>query len=159
LSGAIALAQKSRFDFQNWALSLIDAAPERATAEDPNKSNRGRDEGVDGWLKFPSAVAGHAELIVVQVKSGSVGIKDIREFRDVINSKKAAMGIFITLRRLTSEMDKEIIKTGLYVQKQFNIEYQKIQIVTIEDLLSKKYPRIPPTLPPYEKAHLPKKSF
>lgn len=96
MGGAIALAQKSRYDFQNWALSLIDAAPEYPTPEDPKKSRRGRDAGVDGWLKFPSAIPGHAELIIVQVKSGKVGVDDIREFRDVMNSRSAVMGIFIT---------------------------------------------------------------
>ena len=72
LSGAIALAQKSRYDFQNWVLSLIRAAPERSIAEDPRKTRKGSDEGVDGWMNFPSSVEGHAELIIVQVKSGKV---------------------------------------------------------------------------------------
>ena len=55
MSGAIALAQKSRYDFQNCALSLIRAAPERSTAEDP-ETRRGAHAGVDGWLNFPSSV-------------------------------------------------------------------------------------------------------
>lgn len=158
MGGAITLAQKSRFDFQNWALSLIDAAPEHATPEHPKKSRRGRDEGVDGWLKFPSVIPGHAELIIVQVKSGKVGVDDIREFRDVMNSRNATMGIFITLRPPTLEMIKEVNKSGLYNQKQFNLEYPKIQIVTIEDLLAKKYPRVPPTIPLLKEAQLAKRA-
>jgi hypothetical protein len=38
------------------------------------------------------------------------------------------------------------------------MEYPKIQIATIEDLLEKKYPRIPPTLPPFEEAQLAKRT-
>ena len=69
------------------------------------------------------------------------------------------MGIFITLRQPTSEMVKEVNKSGLYVQRQFKIEYPKVQIITIEDLLAKKYPRIPPTLPPFEEAPLTKRAL
>jgi site-specific DNA-methyltransferase (adenine-specific) len=153
VSGAIALAQKSRYDFQNRALSLIRAAPERSIAEDPRKSRRGRDQGVDGWLNFPSSLDGHAELTIVLVKSRIVGVKDIREFRDVMNTTNAVMGIFITLNQPTSEM-KEVNKSGIICLETIQIEYLKIQIVTIEDLLPKKYPRVPPTLPQFQEAPL-----
>jgi restriction endonuclease Mrr len=37
-------------------------------------------------------------------KSGNVGVKDIREFRDVLQKKKAAIGLFITLEESTRDM-------------------------------------------------------
>ena len=88
LGAAIELA-KDRYQFQWWALSLIGARPVGATATKPSVGRKGADEGVDGWLRFADVSEGHVEKIVVQVKSGHVGVKDIRELRDVINRQKA----------------------------------------------------------------------
>ncbi|MGH9974361.1 MAG: hypothetical protein ACRD8Z_00785 [Nitrososphaeraceae archaeon] len=62
------------------------------------------------------------------------------EFRDVINNRNAAMGIFITLFPPASEMVKEVNKTEPDIHEQFKIEYPKLQIITIKELLSKKLP-------------------
>lgn len=150
LVGAKALAASDRFEFQCWAVSLIGAAPEGSTLQNPKKGKKGRDEGIDGWLKFPSVKDGHTETILVQVKSGNIGVKDIREFRDVVNYRRAAMGIFITLQDPTSEMVKEVKRTEPYIQQPFNIEYPKLQIVTIQQLIDQRNKlrlQMPSTLP------------
>ncbi|MEX2314632.1 MAG: site-specific DNA-methyltransferase, partial [Thermomicrobiales bacterium] len=53
LAGAEALAQLNRYDFQNWALTLIKARP---IAEDgQGKSKKGADRGIDGVVSFLGA--------------------------------------------------------------------------------------------------------
>lgn len=79
------------------------------------------------------------------MKSGHVGVKDIRELRDTISRQKAAIGIFITLEEPTSEMIKEVKATDPYVAESLNTEFPKIQILTIKELLDDVKPNIPQT--------------
>ena len=154
LVGAIALANQDRLNFQNWALSLIDARPTGSTLDNPKKSKAGADLGIDGKLTFRSGENGDIQDIIVQVKSGKVDVTHIREFRDVV-SNSAAMGVFITLQPPTGPMTKLAQETEPYILKSFGTdhEYQKIQIITIEELLDKdkrnrlKLPQILPSFP------------
>ncbi len=158
LGAAKALAQDSsnnpnrRYQFQWWTLSLIEARPVGATAANPKEGKKGPDAGVDGWLRFIDKSEGHYEKIVVQVKSGHVGVKDIRELRDVVTMHKAAMGIFLTLEEPTSEMVKEVKATDPYVSPLWKHEYPRIQIITIAELLNGKKPNVPPTVSPFQEA-------
>ncbi|MFQ5888226.1 MAG: DNA methyltransferase, partial [Candidatus Hydrothermarchaeales archaeon] len=130
LSGARALAQQNRYQFQWWALSLVKARP-------VDQKKKGADRGIDGvkyinitpWLKKPEAMK-----IVVQVKSGRVSVRDIREFKTVVDNAKAEMGAFLTLNNPTSPMVQEALTAGYY--KPLNVKYPKVQILTIEDLLN-----------------------
>jgi len=88
----------------------------------------------------------------VQVKSGHVGVKDIRELRDVVSRQKAALGLFVTLEEPTSEMVKEVKATSPYVSPRWNREYPKIQVLTVEELLRGKKPDMPPALSPFQEA-------
>lgn len=151
LGAAIALA-KNRYQFQWWALFLIGARPVGSTETKPREGKKGADEGVDGWLRFVDRAEGHYEKIVVQVKSGHVGVKDIRELRDVVTKQKAALGIFLTLEEPTSEMIKEVKATDPYVSPLWKHEYPKIQILTIEQLLKGERPKTPPTVSLFQDA-------
>src|SRR5215210_580643 len=62
-ASAEALALQDRYQFQWWALSLIDARP----AQDKKK---GKDSGIDGLIRFLEREGEPARNIVVQVKSG-----------------------------------------------------------------------------------------
>jgi len=135
---------KDRYQFQWWALSLIGARPVGSTSSSPRVGRKGADEGIDGWLRFPISES-QVERIVVQVKSGHVGMKDIRELRDVVQRQGAVMGLFITLEEPTDEMVKEVKATDPYIAPNWNHEYPKIQILTIEQLLHNARPDIPPT--------------
>jgi len=151
LGAAKALAE-NRYQFQWWALSLISARPVGSTPSKPTEGKKGRDEGVDGWLRFAGVGEGQIERIVVQVKSGHVGVGDIRELRDVVVKQKAAIGLFVTLEEPTSEMTKEAKATDPYIAKKWNREYPKIQILTIDGLLKGKKPDMPPTVSPFQEA-------
>ena len=146
IDGVRELAQRDRYQFQWWALNLIENAhPSRASASKPKEGKKGADEGVDGWIRFADKAEGHYEKIVIQVKSGHVSVKDIRELRDVVNRNNAAIGLFVTLEEPTSEMIKEIKATNPYISPLWKHEYPKIQILTIEQLLKGVKPDIPST--------------
>jgi len=146
LAGAVALSKKDRYQFQWWVVSLVGARPYGSTTSNPKEGKKGADEGIDGWMKFHDGEEGNVETVIVQVKSGGVGAKDIRELRDRLQAKRAALGLFITLEAPTSEMTKEARTTDPYVSPIWNQQYPKIQILTIEDLLNGVKPSLPPTL-------------
>jgi hypothetical protein len=62
------------------------------------------------------------------------------------------MGIFLTLEDPTDEMVKEVKATPPYVVPNWNHEYPKIQILTIEQLLQNVRPNIPPTSSMFKEA-------
>lgn len=149
--GAAKELAKNRYQFQWWALSLIGARPMGAKSDNPREGKKGADEGVDGWLRFRDGTES-TESIVVQVKSGHVGVKDIRELRDVVSRQRAAMGIFITLEEPTSEMIKEVKATDPYVMKTWKEKYPRLQILTVEQLLRGIRPNMPPTANAFQQA-------
>lgn len=135
LSGAHALAQQDRFQFEWWALSLIKARP-------IDNKKKGADHGIDGVIYLditPSLEKRTSIKIVVQVKSGHVSVKDIKEFRTTIDNSKSKMGIFITLNEPTSPMVKECLEAGLYKPNIIGArDCPVVQILTIEELLNNK---------------------
>ena len=143
--GAKALAVQDRYQFQWWALSLIRARPYQG-------KKKGADEGVDGVIYYEDVDPDKPKKtltrkIVVQVKSGKVSVKDIRELKSVVDSQDAVIGVFITLNPPTQPMLKEAATAGgfqwLHVT---HTTYPKIQIRTIEELLAGhgiEYPQTP----------------
>jgi site-specific DNA-methyltransferase (adenine-specific) len=155
MGAAKELANYDRYQFQCWALSLIDARPVGSTSSRPRESKKGADKGVDGWMLFSDGVEeGHFQKIVVQVKSGHTDVADIREFSDVISTQNAAMGIFLTLQEPTKEMIKKCNATNPYVLPRLNNEYPRIQILTIQQLLKGERPKIPTTISAYQQPRL-----
>ncbi|MGI0079825.1 MAG: restriction endonuclease [Nitrososphaerales archaeon] len=116
------------------------------------QGKKGADHGIDGWMRFEDGPEGHYERIIVQVKSGHVSVKDIRELRDVVSNQKAAMGVFLTLEEPTGEMIKEAKATDPYISARWKREYPKIQILTIEQILNGEKPETPPTVSPFAEA-------
>lgn len=133
LKGAYELAGQDRYQFQWWALSLVKARP---ISEERKK---GADKGVDGLKYFKDSLKGKdIKKIIVQVKSGHVGVKDIRELITVTKRNEASIGIFITLESPTNSMLKEAISEGFNVCDFNKEKYPRIQILTIEELLKGK---------------------
>jgi site-specific DNA-methyltransferase (adenine-specific) len=50
----------------------------------------GADSGLDGYIYFIDDYSGFAKKVVVQVKSGHVGVNLMRDLKDVIEREKAA---------------------------------------------------------------------
>ena len=141
LAGAAALAQENRYQFEWWALGLVDARP----ASDKRK---GADSGVDGYINFFDDNSGKAKRIVVQVKSGHVERSQIATLNSDREREKAEIGLFITLERPTNPMAQEALSAGFYEPEHFsNHRFPRVQILTIEGLLEgveAQYPRFAP---------------
>lgn len=134
LGGAEALAAASKYQFQWWAVSLVDAIPFAG-------KKKGADGGIDGHIYFkPDGKT--TEKAIVSVKGGaSVSVPMIRELNHVVDTEKAKIGVFITLAEPTKPMLTEAVKAGYY-ETPFG-KYPKIQILTIQQLFAGKKPNIP----------------
>lgn len=128
LAGAEALALVDRYQFQWWALGLVDARP----AQDKKK---GKDTGIDGYIYFFDDNSGKAKKLLIQVKSGNVKSGDIRDLKGVLEREQAPIGAFITLKTPTRDMTKEAVSAGFYESEHFG-RFPKLQILTIEELLN-----------------------
>ncbi|HLG30089.1 MAG TPA: DNA methyltransferase [Candidatus Brocadiales bacterium] len=144
LAGAKELALQNRYQFQWWALSLIDIRPY-------GDKKKGADTGIDGISYFMEGKDEYKKIIA-QVKSGNVSVKDIRDFCHVLDRENAERGIFVTLEQPTKPMVTEAVSKGFYKSPHYNKNFPKIQILTIEEILNGTTPDIPFLLPSYKKA-------
>ena len=144
LASAIALAEADKYQFQWWALSLVDARPTGQSSEDEH-GKKGADKGVDGWLFFREGDNINLQKIVVQVKGGHVNPQQVRDLIGTVQSSKSAMGIFITLNEPTEPMKQAAMEAEYYESPTWGHKYPKIQIITIKELLSGIKPVIPHT--------------
>lgn len=142
VDAARALAQdpdnQGRYQFEWWALSLIGAKPSGGKAG-ARKGKKGADRGIDGVIHFfEENEKGKpiAATVVVQVKSGKVAARDIRDLKGVVEREAAAIGVFITLENPTQAMRKEALSAAYYESRgRDGKRYRKLQILTIGDLL------------------------
>lgn len=134
LDAARMLAEDDRYQFQWWALSLVQARPLGASVG-KKKGKKGADQGIDGVINFIDDAKGTAKRVLVQVKSGKVSSRDIRDLVGTVNREKAAIGVFITLESPSAPMVTEAAGAGFYRSEGWNQPYPKIQILTIEALL------------------------
>jgi site-specific DNA-methyltransferase (adenine-specific) len=141
LESARALAEQNRYQFEWWALGLVDARP----AQDKRK---GADRGVDGYINFFDDNSGKAKTVVVQVKSGHINRAHIATLKGDMEREKAPIGILITLEEPTRPMLQEAAAGGFYEPEYFpGHQYPRLQILTIQELLEgkeAKYPRMAP---------------
>ena len=141
VASAEELARLNRHQFEWWALSLVDAAP----AQDKKK---GADRGVDGVLYFQEKDDGPYQKIIVQVKSGHVGAKEVRELEGTRKQEKAEIAALLTLKPPTRPM-KEAVPADYYVSALFpELRFPRLQILTIADLFAGKQLEYPPWVPP-----------
>ena len=109
------------------------------------EGKKGSDKGIDGTMVFVDDNSGKAKRVVVQVKSGKVKSGDIRDLGHTTDRENAAIGLFITLEKPSRDMTTEAVGKGFYHSEGWNKDYPKLQILTIEDLLTGKQPDMPPS--------------
>ncbi len=129
---------EGRYQFEWWALSLIGAKPVGGKPGS-RRGKKGTDRGIDGIISFfeedekGKPIAG---TVIVQVKSGKVTSRDIRDLKGTVERENSAIGVFITLEKPTQAMLKEGLLAGYYESPGRNGKrYRKIQILTVGDLL------------------------
>jgi len=135
IGGAKALFNQDAYQFQWWAVSLVEAVPFGG-------KKRGSDGGIDGHIYFkPDGRT--TEKAIVSVKGGvNVNVAMIRDLGHVVDREKAKLGVFITLAEPTGPMKTEAVKAGFY-ESPLHGKVPKLQIVTIEELFAGKKPQIP----------------
>ncbi|MEA1959473.1 MAG: DNA methyltransferase [Chloroflexota bacterium] len=133
-SAAKQLARDDRYQFQWWALSLVGAKP-LGSEQGSKTGKKGKDRGIDGVINFVEA-KGKPQRVMVQVKSGHVNSGLIRDLRGTVEREDAAIGVFITLEPPTKDMEKEALAAGYYTSELWQKDYQRIQVLTIAQLLS-----------------------
>ena len=121
------LASHNPYEFQFWALNLINALP---TGGDKKK---GRDRGIDGIYRFIDEEKRKSKIVIISVKSGKTGPLHVRELKGTVEREKAAMGILITLEPPTREMETEAATAGFYESEVFKKRYPKIQILSVKE--------------------------
>lgn len=139
LDGARNLAERDKYQFQWWACSLVNSQPYQG-------KKKGADSGIDGLIFFQDDL-GTPKKIIVSVKGGeNVNVAMIRDLAHVVVREKAQIGLFISLVEPTKPMEVEAIKEGYYVSPANGAKFQKLQLLTIEGLLSQHqhaaYPRL-----------------
>jgi site-specific DNA-methyltransferase (adenine-specific) len=134
LDGARDLAARDKYQFQWWAVSLVNAVPFAG-------KKKGADSGIDGLIYFkPEGKT--TEKAIVSVKGGEhVNVVMVRDLAHVVDREKAKIGVFITLADATGPMRTEAVKAGFY--ETLYGRYPKIQILTIRELFEGKQPNIP----------------
>ena len=145
VGGARALAEQDRYQFQLWAMSLLEALPR----ED---GRRGADRGIDGVLYFVDGPRRGMKKAIVQVKSGKVSSPHVRDLKGTVEREKAALGLFITLEEPTSAMRTEAVSAGFYHSAVWQKDYPKIQLHTIAELLDGNEFELPPHPSTYQAA-------
>jgi len=131
---AAALAAADPYQFQWWALSLVNARPV--------EQKKGKDRGIDGRIYFHDDTSGDTKSIILSVKAGHTGPDHVRDLRGTVEREKAAIGVLVTMDKPTAEMRKEAA-TGEFYLSQWG-SHPKIQILTVADLLGGKAINRPP---------------
>ncbi|MEG3968109.1 DNA methyltransferase [Microcoleus sp. T2B6] len=135
MESAIALANKkddrTRKEFEKWV--VLTYTNNRATIN----AKKGADRGIDGIAYFQGD-KDEPEKIILQVKSGNVKSGDIRDLQGTITLEQAAFGIFISLKEPTKDMIKTAKSAGIYQSRYMSQSSDKIQIVTIKEILEQK---------------------
>lgn len=137
LDAAGDLARRDKYQFQWWAVSLVDAVPQGG-------QKKGADRGIDGirWVRT-GPNDGDIDQVVISVKGGdSVGVGMVRDLAGVVERERAAAGVLITLAAPTRDMRREAAAAGLF-ETSFG-RHPKIQIYTIRDLLGRVRIDLPP---------------
>jgi DNA modification methylase len=130
LDGARDLAERDKYQFQLWACALVGAQPYKG-------GKKGADTGIDGIIFFQDDNKG-AKKIIVSVKGGEhVTRTMIADLKNSVDREHAQIGLFVTLVEPTRPMEHEAISAGFYNSPHMGA-FRKIQILTIEGLLSGK---------------------
>ena len=142
---ARALWEQDPYQFQFWAVSLLEAQPQ-------SEQRRGADRGIDGMLYFIDGPRRTPHKVVVQVKGGRVSSPQVRDLKGVVEREQAAMGLFISLEPPTRDMRQEAASGGFHHSDLWARDFPKIQLRTIGEMLSGNDFDLPPRPSSYQAA-------
>ena len=136
LASAQDLARRDKYQFQWWAVSLVDAMPHGGR-------KKGADGGIDGVIYFKPD-GRRTEKAIVSVKGGAnVGVQMIRDLHSAMEREKAPIGVFITLALPTAAMEREAAAVGRFTAEATGRSHARLQIITLAELFQGKRPDVP----------------
>jgi site-specific DNA-methyltransferase (adenine-specific) len=128
-------SDNGRFGFQDWIVEVM-----LGGVSNPKKV---ADGGFDGYVTFYKTEK-EKGLSVIEVKSGNVTIKNIREFIQVVKTQKAEHGVFVCFNeQVTKPMLLAAKEEGYFYPELWQNRFDKIQILTVEDILDGKGINLP----------------
>lgn len=104
---------------------------------------KGADKGIDGRKCFHEVQGGKTGEVIFTVKAGATGPDHVRELRGVVEREGAAIGALLCLREPTKAMRAEAASAEYYTSPWG--QHQRVQIRTVEELLSGAQLDAPPT--------------
>ena len=136
LASAQDLAERDKYQFQWWAVSMVDALPFGG-------KKKGADGGIDGLIYFKPD-GKRTEKALVSVKGGNnVSVTMIRDLHSAMEREKAPIGVFICAVMPTGPMIKEAAAVGRFESEATGRTYPRLQIITLAELFQGKKPDIP----------------
>lgn len=145
-TSALSLASQDKYQFQWWFVDVLGGIPHKG-------KKKGADTGIDGVIYYsddPKDIT-HMQRVIISVKGGTVGPKDIRDLVGVIKREKAAVGVIAIANNPTTDMIKEINSHPLNVWTRGSedsvdwFKYPSIQMISVEEYFGGKriiYPNI-----------------
>jgi hypothetical protein len=123
-----------RLEFEDW---IIEVLLHGITNERRNEM------GYDGYRTF--TINDKKYIVMMEVKSGNASPTHLNHFIMTVKDKKGTMGIFICFvaEQITRNMQVIAKKEGLFTDDFNNTYSDKIQIISVEDLLEGNRPQIP----------------
>ena len=140
-ASAVRLAQENRRHFEIWAIGCVPGLA-------PNERG-GADGGIDGVGNTVEKPAdGFKPLVLAQVKSGKFSLSQFRDFLHVIERENAALGIYLTLERVTSPSAiSEIANKGTVVIG--TQTFPRVQCYSMAEHFGEQQWRLPQLTDPY----------
>jgi site-specific DNA-methyltransferase (adenine-specific) len=136
LASARDLAERDKYQFQWWAVSMVEALPFGG-------KKKGADGGIDGIIYFKPD-GKRTEKALVSVKGGAnVSVNMIRDLHSAMEREKAPIGVFITAALPTRPMEAEAAAVGRFESEATGKTYPRLQIITLAELFQGKKPDIP----------------
>jgi SAM-dependent methyltransferase len=136
LNSAVQLALRAgdnRKEFEKWSIARY--SNNQAFVND----KKGGDGGIDGIAYMLDSNENGEQVnskIIFSVKSNkTLSPNVVRDLNGTLDKENAKIGILITLYPMPN-LEKEAKKYGLYTNKLFNKNYNKIQVVSIEEIMA-----------------------
>ena len=142
IQSAQRLFERSPFDFERWAVSMIHAQP--------NEKQVG-DKGIDGVRRF-LLDSSHVGKVLVSVKGGkNVPPTFVRDLAGTVaQARDAQLGVLITLNDELTRGAQQVINTaGFWTHPANGQDFPVLQHISVRELLDGNRPNLPVALAPY----------
>jgi site-specific DNA-methyltransferase (adenine-specific) len=142
----LAVQPQGRMRFQDWVIETLLGGV-------TNEKKTG-DGGYDGYTTL-EVEKGKKEIVLIEVKSGNITVSTLRSFAKTVQQQKGSMGILVCFKeQITKGMLSEAKGEGYFREDLFGNRFDKIQVISVEDLLEGKMPEMPKSYEtgPFKKA-------